>query len=59
VVGKIARRRIRRWGRVPESPYLSGACDVGQVMKDGFEFELGVSIIHCIYWSAAAHLLEQ
>jgi len=45
---KATRRRIRRWGQNPESvgerPHLSGARGVGQVLQDGFEFELGTSI---------------
>jgi len=32
---------------------LSGARFVGQVLQDGFEFELDASMIYCIYrWAA-------
>ena len=45
LAGKATRRRIRRWELNPESvgesPHLSGARGVGQVLQDGFEFELG------------------
>lgn len=41
---KTTRRRIRRWGRIPEGvgecPRLSGVRGVGQVLQDDFEFVL-------------------
>jgi hypothetical protein len=33
---------------------LSAAAGVGQILQDGFEFELGISIIQCIYqWAVS------
>ena len=32
---------------------LSAAAGVGQILQDGFEFELGISVADCIYrWAA-------
>jgi hypothetical protein len=49
VAEKAARRQIRRWGQnlgsVGECPHLSGAHGVGQVLQDGFEFELVLPLI--------------
>jgi hypothetical protein len=51
---KTHRRRIRHWGRDPESagnaPHLSGARGVGRVLQD----DLGFAFVrHCIYrWVA-------
>jgi hypothetical protein len=51
VADKTTRCRIRRWGLNPESvgesPHLSGARGVGQILQDGFEFELDASISMC------------
>ena len=53
LAGKTTRRRIRRWGHFPESagnaPHLSGARGVGQVLQDGFDFDLDIAIHH---WTA-------
>ena len=49
---KATRRRIRRWGRDPESvgecPHLSGARGVGQILQDGFEFYAFAHTTACI-----------
>ena len=58
---KATRRRIRHLGLNPESvgecPHLSGARGVGQVLQDGFEFELDTFVNHCIYWWAVIAII--